>query len=321
MKVPPIFWFAIFFIVGCLALSGLAYGAFGNGAKSDGNSNPATAEILPTRTLVQPTNTPTPNRLIERKQEAEAEAAELNVIILSDGTTSTAQVGIAILTEQAQDKIIGATTTAQVYSTQIAPTLEANRLALQAIEKQRESRAQIEYCKGIVLEIIWPFTLNIGTFIFTIFCIYKFFKFIKAMGSDPEQPPANSRIAGESTGTETTIIQPIETPAIRNGNSTLFFPKWVTDGDLQFIANGITRDGRGLAYARWTPKSNGFSRDEWGEIIQVLLAGGVAVFQNGVNDENGYRLLAEGWRYFKEIADKAPHPADENSQNDSENDT
>jgi len=248
---------------------------------------------------------PTQNPAIAQKAQAEAELAVLNVTVEVSNATETAIIGRARETSDAQIMFDGATTTAQVYQTQVAPTAAAIEAVVQANAKKQRNREELDYAMGVA-ELGWFVFSRVLGLMFGIVGLWKgiprFVSWLKRMAEDePKSEPI--------------VIEPITSRLeVKKENSLNFYDFPCSEDDMQYIANGIVNEGRGLSYARWTPESNGFTRDTWKEIIDVLLASGLAVYRNGKNDENGYSLTGDGWDYFKQIDGKAPSPAATHSQ-------
>jgi len=64
-----------------------------------------------------------------------------------------------------------------------------------------------------------------------------------------------------------------------------------TDEQIEWLANGLMRDGKKLSYADWTPEwKNGFSDSKFSQLMRFLIDAGLASYNDPANTRLGARV-------------------------------
>jgi len=294
-KIPPLI---NLFMVGCVLLVGIGLFAV-NGLKGEMAKADVVAIVTDTAEPTMPTATNTPNRAVETKEWAEAELAILNVTVEAGKVTETAQVGKDAATSTAQAGWMAATETAVIYRTQNAPTLAAIDLTIQTNIQNANNQQKANEIEAFLLGAVWPMIWRVVLLVFGLVVFWKFLKFVKERMEYEEE--------AEQEQQEENQLNRIE---VKRENRLNFYAIPCSDKKLIEIAYGVIVGKKSFTYDEWTPLEKGFSRGQWKLIVAEMLAAGLIEFQNGSNDENGYKISMEGWGYFAKIHNlhKPPTP-------------
>jgi hypothetical protein len=312
-KIPQLF---VSFLICCVVLAAVLI--FVNQNVFAENEQRQDVRIVATNTAVNTkvadTATVTPNRAIETRAQAEAELAVLEITIVAGQATETARIGQDGATSTAVMGLAGATETAMVYRTQIAPTNDAIALLIaqnqenaQMKKQQAETMMQVDAAWFLVWRtVLLAVLIGIGAW---------FLRLVK------ERMNAEDEIEEEDAEGQNLGRLEIK----RNKNTINYYAIPCSDRKLIDIAHGVIEKKKGFTYEEWTPLENGFSRGQWRLIIAEMLDAGLIEYQNGNNDENGYKMTAPaGWGYFAKINDfyKPPTPPlTEDDPNEAPHDT